>query len=61
MTRKQIDARRETRLWITTIIVPALTFTASMMAIPEVRGWVKSLPWKFRIMKQKIKNKFKKS
>lgn len=37
MTRKQIDASREARLWFGQIIVPAMTLAASALAIPEVR------------------------
>lgn len=34
MTRKQIDSMRETRLWMSQIIVPAITI---IFAIPESR------------------------
>ena len=37
MTYKQIEASREARLWLGQIIVPALTFAATTLAIPEVR------------------------
>lgn len=38
MTRKQIDAARETRLWIGQVVVPAATAVVTVMSIPEVRG-----------------------
>lgn len=37
MKQKHIDASREARLWIAQIIVPAITFAASTLTIPEVR------------------------
>ena len=37
MTWKQLETRRETRLWISQIIMPAVTFAATTLAIPEVR------------------------
>lgn len=41
MTRRQIDASRERRLWISQVIIPSLTLVATAMAIPEVRETVK--------------------
>ena len=37
MTYKQIEERREARLWISQIVVPAILFATTTMAIPEVR------------------------
>ena len=42
MTRRQIDASRERRLWISQVIIPSLTLVATAMAIPEVRETVKA-------------------
>lgn len=57
MKQKHIDASREARLWIGQIIIPAMTFAASTLAIPEVRQAVaaKAEQWK-----QSIKRKLKK-
>jgi hypothetical protein len=57
MTRKQIDAAREARLWFGQIIVPAITLAASTMAIPEVRQAVAT---KANDIKSSIENKMKK-
>lgn len=57
MTYKQIEASREARLWITTIIVPACMFGASIMSIPEVREAVAA---KARQFKESIEGKLKK-
>lgn len=57
MTRKQIDAAREARLWIGQVIVPAITLAATTMAIPEVRAAVAA---KATEVKTKIDNKIKK-
>lgn len=56
MTHKQIEAARETRLWIGQILVPAITLAATTLAIPEVRQAVvaKANEIKYRI-DQKIK------
>ena len=51
MTRRQIDAGREVRLWITQVIIPA--FGIAMM-IPEARNAVVA---KFNEVKEKIKSK----
>ena len=51
MTRKQIDASRELRLWITQVVIPA--FGVAMM-IPEAREAVVT---KAREVKDKIKSK----
>lgn len=50
MTRRQIDASRELRLWITQVVVPA--FGVAMM-IPEAREAVVT---KVKEVKDKIKN-----
>lgn len=57
MTRKQLDQTREVRLWIGQIIVPAVTLTATTLAIPEVRQAVAA---KAKSMTESIKRKFKK-
>ena len=57
MTRKNIDAAREARLWLGQIIVPTLTTVGTLMTIPEVREGVAA---KARDAKQYIKNKLKK-
>ena len=41
-TWKQIEQRRETRLWISQVIMPTITFIGTMMAIPEIREAVKA-------------------
>lgn len=48
MTRRQIDASRERRLWISQIIMPALTLAVTSMGIPEVREFVKETTRKVR-------------
>ena len=40
MTRKQIDASRERRLWLSQIIVPTLTTVGALLTVPEVRNGV---------------------
>lgn len=57
MTRRQIDASRERRLWISQVIMPSLTMAAGLMAIPEVRETVKA---KAIELKQKIEDRMKK-
>lgn len=52
VTWKQIEARRETRLWITQVIMPTLTIVGAAMSIPEVRNVVKQ---KASNIKNKIK------
>ena len=37
MTWKQIEAKRETRLWISQIVIPTATAVVTIMTIPEVR------------------------
>ena len=56
-TWKQIETSREIRLWISQIIMPAATFVAAAMAIPEVRQTVKA---KAKSIKASIDKKFNK-
>lgn len=42
MTRKQIDASRERRLWISQIIVPTITTVGALLTVPEVREGVRN-------------------
>lgn len=51
MTRRQIDASRELRLWVTQVVIPA--FGVAMM-IPEAREAVVT---KAKEVKEKIKQK----
>lgn len=37
MTRKQIEAARERRLWLTQIVVPVTSTAVAALSIPEVR------------------------
>lgn len=57
MTYKQIEAARETRLWIGQIIVPTITLAVTVLAIPEVRNAVAE---KVNNVKRTIKQKVKK-
>lgn len=54
MTRKQIEAGREVRLWITQVIIPAVGVA---MMFPEARNAVVT---KAKEVKDKIKGKLKK-
>jgi hypothetical protein len=54
MTYKQIEASRETRLWLTQIIVPIATV---VMMVPETRNAVVT---KTKKVKETIKSKFAK-
>lgn len=56
MTYKQIEASREARLWLGQIIVPALTFAVTTLAIPEVR---QAIATKAMSVKQSIEQKMK--
>lgn len=58
MTRKQIDERRERRLWITQVVMPTVTVVGSIIAIPEVR---QAIAVKANEIKIKIENKVKKN
>ena len=57
MTYKQIEASREARLWIGQVIVPAVAFAVTSLAIPEVREAIKTTA---RKAKYSIENKFRK-
>lgn len=57
MTWKQIEKARETRLWITQIVAPAVLITAYLASIPEVRASVKE---KVNKVKTTIKSKVEK-
>lgn len=57
MTRKQIDAARERRLWLTQVALPLATLTATAMSIPEVRTNVAE---KYNKGKDWLQKKFKK-
>ena len=57
MTWRQIESRRETRLWISQIIMPAIIAAGTILAIPESRN---AIILKAKDIKQSIKNKFKK-
>lgn len=58
MTWKQLETRRETRLWISQIIMLAVTFAATTLAIPEVRQAVAA---KAKSIKESIENKIHKN
>lgn len=58
MTRKQIDERRERRLWLTQVVMPTVTVVGSIIAIPEVR---QAIATKANEIKIKIENKVKKN
>ena len=58
MTWKQLETRRETRLWISQIIMPAVTFAATTLAIPEVR---QAVAVKAKSIKESIENKIHKN
>lgn len=62
MTRKQIDASRERRLWISQVIMPTVTIVGSLIAIPEVRQGIAATAKeiKVKISKAKIKKNLKK-
>lgn len=57
MTYKQIEARRETRLWITQIVVPGITLAATILAIPGVKDYIAD---RASIVKHMIREKLKK-
>lgn len=56
MTYKQIEAARETRLWISQVIIPAAAVVSAVMAIPEARQAVTD---KYNEVKQAINKKLK--
>ncbi len=57
MTYKQIEARRETRLWITQIVVPGITLAATILAIPGAKEFAAE---KVRNVKRFVHEKLKK-
>ena len=58
MTYKQIETSREMRLWISQVIVPAVTTAAAVLYMnPELRH---KLADKANELKETIKTKFKK-
>ena len=58
MTRKQIDAAREARLWIGQIIIPTATVVVTALSIPGVK---EAAVEKIQSVKRSIqKRKFKK-
>lgn len=59
MTRRQIDASRERRLWISQVLMPAITMAAGLMAIPEVRETVKAKATEAKIVIEDRIKKFK--
>lgn len=58
MTWKQLEARRELRLWITQVIIPATAIATAAMHIPEVRETVIT---KVNSIKSKIKTRLDKN
>lgn len=56
-TWKQIEQRRELRLWIKEVIVPTITAGAVAWSIPEVREYAKE---KFNKAKEFVKSKIQK-
>lgn len=58
LTYKQIEASRETRLWIGQIIVPAILFATTTLSIPEVR---QAIALKATQVKNAIQDKIHKS
>ena len=57
MTRKQIDASREARLWITQVALPVAGIVVAALNIPEVR---EAASEKFGKVKDSIKNRRRK-
>lgn len=57
MTWKQIEARRETRLWLKEIVLPMVGLTVMVIANPVTRDFVTDKAAK---AKEKIKTTFKK-
>ena len=55
-TYKQIEQARETRLWISQVIIPAAMAVSTVMAIPEAR---KAVSDKYSKVKQAINKKLK--
>lgn len=57
MTYKQIEASREARLWLGTIIGPVIILAAAVLTEPELRHAIGD---KWGAMKRSIKQKFTK-
>ena len=57
MIRRNIDAARETRLWIGQIIIPAVTTLVILASNPDVRWWAREKIDK--IKNTKIRFKFR--
>jgi hypothetical protein len=57
MTYKQIEASRETRLWIGQVIVPACAAVTMVLANPNARHFVAD---KANVVKNFVKDKFTK-
>ena len=58
MTWKQLEARRERRLWLTQVIMPAVGFVTTLAVMkPEL---VEDVKTKAKECTDKIKTKFKK-
>ena len=47
-TYKQIEQARETRLWISQLVIPAVTAIVLLVANPDVRNWTKNKYNKFK-------------
>ena len=58
MTWKQIEAKRETRLWISQIVIPTATAVVTVMTIPEVR---QAIATKAKSIKYSIEQKLHKN
>lgn len=52
MTRRQIDAARERRLWVTQVVMPVV---ALIVAVPEAR---QAAIEKYKTVKETVKKKF---
>ena len=58
MTWKQLEAKRERRLWLTQVVIPAVGFVATLAVMkPEL---VENVKTKAKDGVKKIKTKFKK-
>lgn len=61
MTWKQLEARRELRLWITQVIAPTVAICTVAMNIPEVHDAViakcQDIKTAFRNVKEQIKTR----
>lgn len=57
MKRKNIDAAREFRLWISQVIVPGAIIAGAILSNPEVKEFAYT---KMKSANETIKNRFKK-